>query len=181
MEKEHARALPESDSEQTQALLSPIPPYTENPLADVELEVMQTLGEYFETLIQPRTRFFRGDESDVNGDGRVTMLFSHLVNESGAYAFVSHCDLVEESVCGYSNSRELIYVAIPDPEEKINSPLRSRKSPQGGSTRLNRLRKPGMPGPLPQPRATQDQPRIAVRIRVPILDTDQVWLGRHDH
>ena len=40
------------------------------------------------------------------------------------------------------------------------------------------LRKPGMPGP-PQPRATQDQPRIAVRIRVPILVTDQVCSASH--
>ena len=95
---------------------------TDNPLDDVELETMQALADYFETLIQPRTHFFWGEESDVNEDGRVTMLFSHLVNQSGAYAFVTHCDLVDQAVCGYSNSQELIYVAISDPEEKINSP-----------------------------------------------------------
>jgi len=95
---------------------------TENPLEDVTLETMEVLAGYFGDLIRPRERFFWGEESDVNGDGRVAMLFSYLVNIEGAYAYVTHCDLVDPSACGYGNQRELIYVAISDPEEKINSP-----------------------------------------------------------
>jgi hypothetical protein len=95
---------------------------TPNPLDDVKVETLEEFAQLFEDVVQPRERFFWGDESDVNGDGRVTMLFSHLVNQSGAYAFVTSCDLQDQEVCGFSNEQETIYVAIPDPEEKINSP-----------------------------------------------------------
>lgn len=95
---------------------------TENPLEDVTLETMQQFAELFETVVQPREHFFWGKESDVNGDGKVDLLFSHLVNQSEAYAFVSHCDLLDPGFCGFGNEREVIYVAIPDPEEKIHSP-----------------------------------------------------------
>jgi hypothetical protein len=95
---------------------------TENPLDDVDPAVMTSLAQYFEDLIRPRERFFWGQESDINSDGRVTMLFSHLVNDSDAYAFVTHCDLLDNTVCGFTNSQEVIYVAIPDPDEKIHTP-----------------------------------------------------------
>ena len=95
---------------------------TENPLEEVSLETMAALAGYFGDLIRPRERFFWGQESDVNGDGRVAMLFSYLVNTEGAYAYVTQCDLLDPSVCAYGNQRELIYVAIPDPAEQINSP-----------------------------------------------------------
>ncbi len=95
---------------------------TANPLDDVKVETLEEFAQLFEDVVQPREHFFWGSESDVNGDGRVTMLFSHLVNQSGAYAFVTSCDLQDQDVCGFSNEQETIYVAIPDPEEKINSP-----------------------------------------------------------
>lgn len=95
---------------------------TPNPLEDVEVGTMQEFALIFEDVVQPRERFFWGDESDVNGDGRVTMLFSHLVNQTGAYAFVTSCDLQSPDVCGFSNEQETIYVAIPDPDEKIHTP-----------------------------------------------------------
>jgi hypothetical protein len=95
---------------------------TPNPLDDVKVETLEEFAQLFEDVVQPRERFFWGDESDVNGDGRVTMLFSHLVNQSGAYAFVTSCDLQDQEACGFSNEQETIYVAIPDPDEKINSP-----------------------------------------------------------
>jgi len=95
---------------------------TDNPLDPVDPATMETFAQLFEEIIIPRERFLWGHESDVNDDGRVSMLFSHLVNQSSAHAFVNHCDLLDPSVCGYGNGQELIYVAIPDPEEKIHTP-----------------------------------------------------------
>lgn len=94
---------------------------TENPLPDVDLKMMEDMAGYFADLIQPRERFFWGHESDVNGDERVSMLFSHLVNEYGAYAYVTQCDLMDPEVCGYGNEQELIYVAIMNPDDHIKT------------------------------------------------------------
>ena len=94
---------------------------TENPLPPVDLKMMEDMADYFQDLIQPRERFFWGQESDVNDDGHVSMLFSHLVNEYGAYAYVTQCDLMDPEVCGYGNERELIYVAIMNPDDHIKT------------------------------------------------------------
>ena len=94
---------------------------TENPLPDVDLKMMEDMAGYFQDLIQPRERFFWGQESDVNGDEHVSMLFTHLVNEYGAYAYVTQCDLMDPDVCGYGNEQELIYVAIMNPDDHIKT------------------------------------------------------------
>jgi hypothetical protein len=95
---------------------------TEHFLEEPGMDHIQALADSFEGLILPRSRFFFGHESDVDGDGRVGMLISYQVNLTGAYAFVTHCDLVDPSVCGYGNHREMIYVAIPDPDSMIKTP-----------------------------------------------------------
>jgi hypothetical protein len=95
---------------------------TEHFLEEPGMDHIQALADYFEDLILPRSRFLFGHESDVDGDGRFGMLISYQVNLTGAYAFVTHCDLVDPSVCGYGNHREMIYVAIPDPESMIKTP-----------------------------------------------------------
>ena len=94
---------------------------SENPLPDVDLKMMEDMAGYFQDLIQPRERFFWGQESDVNGDEHVSMLFTHLVNEYGAYAYVTQCDLMDPDVCGYGNEQELIYVAIMNPDDHIKT------------------------------------------------------------
>ncbi|MFH1532722.1 MAG: hypothetical protein ABIK09_18520 [Pseudomonadota bacterium] len=95
---------------------------TEHPLEEPGMDHIQALADDFQALILPRERFLFGHESDVDGDGRFGMLISYQVNLTGAYAFVTHCDLVDSSVCGYGNHREMIYVAIPDPESMIKTP-----------------------------------------------------------
>ena len=95
---------------------------TEHFLDEPGMDHIQALADYFEDLILPRERFLFGRESDVDGDGRFGMLLSYQVNLTGAYAFVTHCDLVDPSVCGYGNHREMIYVAIPDPDSMIKTP-----------------------------------------------------------
>ncbi len=95
---------------------------TEHFLEEPGMDHIQALADYFQDLILPRSRFLFGHESDVDGDGRFGMLITYQVNLTGAYAFVTHCDLVDPSVCGYGNHREMIYVAIPDPESMIKTP-----------------------------------------------------------
>ena len=95
---------------------------TEHPLEEPGMDHIEALAGYFQDLILPRERFIFGHESDVNDDGRVGMLITYQVNLTGAYAFVSQCDLLDPSVCGYGNHREMIYVAIPDPDSMIKTP-----------------------------------------------------------
>jgi hypothetical protein len=72
----------------------------------------------FESLILPRERFYFGQESDVNGDGHVSVLFTPLVPEIGAMAYVSPTDLLEPedlATMGLKgNHQELIYVTPPN-------------------------------------------------------------------
>lgn len=72
----------------------------------------------FESLILPRERFYFGQESDVNGDGHVSVLFTPLVPEIGATAYVSPTDLLEpEDLAAMGlkgNHQELIYVTPPN-------------------------------------------------------------------
>ena len=95
---------------------------TEHSLEEPGMDHIEALADYFQDLILPRSRFLYGHESDVDDDGRFGMIISYQVNLTGAYAFVTHCDLVDSSVCGYGNHREMIYVAIPDPDSMIKTP-----------------------------------------------------------
>ena len=95
---------------------------TEHFLEEPGMDHIQALADYLQDLILPRERFLFGHESDVDGDGRLGMLITYQVNLTGAYAFVTQCDLVDPSVCGYGNHREMIYVAIPDPDSMIKTP-----------------------------------------------------------
>jgi len=94
---------------------------TENPLDPLDPTFVNDVMLQFEDIALPRERFFFHDESDVNGDGHVSVLFSYLVNQTGAMAFVTSCDLQPQDVCGYGNEQELIYVGIPDPAEPQSS------------------------------------------------------------
>ena len=94
---------------------------TENPLAALDPIFVNDVMLQFEDIALPRERFFFHDESDVNADGHVSVLFSYAVNQTGAMAFVTSCDLQPSEVCGYGNEQELIYAGIPDPDEPQSS------------------------------------------------------------
>jgi len=94
---------------------------TENPLDPLDASFVNDVMLQFEDIALPRERFFFHSESDVNADGHVSVLFSYAVNQTGAMAFVTSCDLQPSEVCGYGNEQELIYVGIPDPEEPQSS------------------------------------------------------------
>lgn len=71
-----------------------------------------------EAIVLPRLRLYFGEESDINGDGHIAILFSPLVPEQGATAYVSPLDITPlealEGMALQSNQQELIYVTPPN-------------------------------------------------------------------
>ena len=67
----------------------------------------------FEEVILPRARSVFGVESDLDGDGRISLLFSPLTYDS-AVAFFSGCDLREMLGCHRTNAGEVLYVTPPN-------------------------------------------------------------------
>ncbi len=69
--------------------------------------------EDFERVILPRSRQIFGTESDLDGDGRVQLVFSSLTRERGV-AFFTGCDLAKLEGCPASNTGEYLYLTPPD-------------------------------------------------------------------
>jgi hypothetical protein len=67
--------------------------------------------------VLPRERLFFGQESDVDADGHVTVLFSPLVQDLGAIAYVNPYDLITDPEARppgvAANDQELVYVTPP--------------------------------------------------------------------
>ena len=86
-------------------------------LTDADL---QTLATNYAAVI-PRERELFGDESDVNGDGKFAVLFTHVVNELGGNSggivtgFFYAVDLFSDTQYAISNEREIFYTFVPDP------------------------------------------------------------------
>ena len=95
---------------------------TENPLGDIEEETLEEIVETFEAIVLPRTRQIFGEISDVEGSKRIDVLISYTVNQYGAVAYVSTCDIGDLYGCGgWGNGSEIIYMGIPDPESSYSS------------------------------------------------------------
>jgi hypothetical protein len=68
----------------------------------------------FESIILPRARQIFGTEPDIDGDGRIQLVFSKLTRERGV-AFFSGCDLLGSlEGCSVSNRGEYLYLTPPD-------------------------------------------------------------------
>lgn len=68
----------------------------------------------FENVILPRARQVFGTEPDIDGDGRIHLVFSKLTRERGV-AFFSGCDLLGTLAgCTVSNRGEYLYLTPPD-------------------------------------------------------------------
>ncbi len=68
----------------------------------------------FESIILPRARAVFGMESDLDGDGRIQLVFSPLVYDT-AVAFFTGCDLSTVSLgCLSSNQGEYLYLTPPN-------------------------------------------------------------------
>ncbi|HKO94251.1 MAG TPA: hypothetical protein VJU61_24020, partial [Polyangiaceae bacterium] len=72
----------------------------------------------FERVILPRARQIFGTEPDLDGDGRIQLVFTRLTRERGV-AFFSACDLFgplsgKPAACPASNRGEYLYLTPPD-------------------------------------------------------------------
>lgn len=85
---------------------------------EVDATILDEVSQNLADIVLPRERIYFGQESDVNEDGHVTMLFSPLVytGSGGATAYVFPCDLLADGTagCPSSNEQELIYMSPPD-------------------------------------------------------------------
>lgn len=66
----------------------------------------------FETIILPREREMFGIESDLDHDGRISLVFTPLTKNT-AVAFFDSCDLHTPTDCGESNQGEYLYLTPP--------------------------------------------------------------------
>ncbi len=91
---------------------------TTDPTLSVDVTILNDMADNFADTVLPRERIYFGQESDVNSDGHVTMLFSPLVFTAtgGVTAYVFPCDLLAVGTpgCPASNEQELIYLSPPD-------------------------------------------------------------------
>ena len=67
----------------------------------------------FDELILPRERAVFGPESDLDGDGRIALLFTPLTYQE-AVAFFMSCDLHLSPGCPGSNGGEVLYLTPPN-------------------------------------------------------------------
>jgi hypothetical protein len=82
------------------------------PLSASDNAILIELSEGFSKVIVPRQRIYFGQESDLDGDGHISVLFTPLVTDYGAAGYVSLCDLTDPKAvpaCAGSNQMELIY------------------------------------------------------------------------
>lgn len=89
---------------------------TTDPSLTLDASTLEEIATGFEQVALPRLRVFFGPESDVNADGRVTVLFSPLVADTGT-AYVNPYDLVTDPALQpagvATNDQELLYVTPP--------------------------------------------------------------------
>ncbi|MBI5490054.1 MAG: hypothetical protein HY905_22160 [Deltaproteobacteria bacterium] len=71
-----------------------------------------------EEILMPRERQYFGEETDINTDGLINVLWSPVVGEIGASAFFFPCDLFDSTDmplgCTVSNEQELVYSMPPE-------------------------------------------------------------------
>lgn len=94
---------------------------TPNDIGTVDQETVDGVLALFDQPVLPRERQVFGDESDVDGDGKISVLLSYTVNEYGAVAYVTWCDVGAGSNCENANGGEIIYLGIPDPDSRYST------------------------------------------------------------
>lgn len=87
------------------------------PLAGMMGDLYQALGREFDTSMYPTLLANFGDplvlDSLLDGDGRIAIVFSRIVNNYGVAGFVVSCDFYPESVAPSSNTGEILYAQVP--------------------------------------------------------------------
>ena len=91
---------------------------TDNEFGSVDEDMMAAVVEQLEEIVLPRERQLFGDESDVDGDGKLWVLMTYTVNQYGAQAYVTWCDIgVTEGCYGYGHGHEIVYMGYNDPDD----------------------------------------------------------------
>jgi len=87
------------------------------PVAGTMANYYQALGQEFDKVMYPTLVENFGDplamDSLLDGDGKLAMVFSPVVNQYGAMGFVVSCDFYPESVAPSSNTGEIFYAQAP--------------------------------------------------------------------
>ena len=91
----------------------------QNGFSDADL---QGIGNTFDSMIWPVDIEHFGSPSDIDGNGKVIILMTPVVNEltpAGANSFIGGffyaCDLMSRDDCSGSNRGEVFYLLVPDP------------------------------------------------------------------
>ncbi|MCU0663403.1 MAG: hypothetical protein MUC50_13885 [Myxococcota bacterium] len=82
--------------------------------AAIDETMLAPIAAGFEDTVLPRHRQVFGQESDIDGDGLVHLLFTPIVTALNVTAYVDTCDLAARPGCLISNGMEIVYVAPPD-------------------------------------------------------------------
>jgi hypothetical protein len=112
---------------------------TANPAGGFDRTDYRRFGARFDTLVYPLDSRNFGEPSDIDGNGRVAILFTRAVNEltlanSDSYVggFFHPRDLFPRTqssalgVCETSNEGELVYMMVPDPTGVVHGNQFSR-------------------------------------------------------
>jgi hypothetical protein len=80
--------------------------------ANMDQMVIDDFLKDFDDLILPRERQLFGMESDMDKDGRISLVFTPLTRDV-AVAFFTGCDLQPQSSCATGNNGEFLYMTPP--------------------------------------------------------------------
>ena len=112
---------------------------TSNPISGFTSLDYQRFASRFDTLVFPLDRDAFGEPSDIDGNGRIAILFTRAVNEltpagSGSFigGFFHPRDLFPRmaspgtAACATSNEGEMFYMLVPDPTGRVNGNVFTR-------------------------------------------------------
>jgi hypothetical protein len=85
-------------------------------LTQADIDSASTLFDY---IIFPFDTTFFGSPSDIDGNSKIVIVLTKAVNETGAAGFVYSGDLYSRSTCAYSDSGEIFYGFVPDPNQEF--------------------------------------------------------------
>lgn len=116
---------------------------TGNPAGGFTTAEFTSIGTTFDTLVDPLDRNAFGDPSDIDGNGRVIIFYTRVVNEltpakseGVVEGFFNPRDLFPTTGtatlqgCAGSNVAEMFYMIVPDPLGTINGNVRTKADVQ---------------------------------------------------
>lgn len=115
----------------------------ENPAGGFTDAEYAAIGITFDTLVDPIDRAAFGDPTDIDGNGRIVIFYSRVVNELTPAAsegivegFFNPRDLFPNTAsgglqaCAGSNVAEMFYMIVPDPTGTVNGNVRTKADVQ---------------------------------------------------